>query len=94
MYFLFYLLKILQSYTQSSYRECKYFLHLRTHFLTSSRPGWCLFCPDLLYSGTFIWRIEQFNLVEVPAQMKGKFYDGDAYIVLRVRNMAFLDDIR
>lgn len=33
-------------------------------------------------AGTYVWRIEQFLVVEVPAKMVGKFYDGDAYIVL------------
>lgn len=32
--------------------------------------------------GTFVWRVEAFNMVEVPAKMVGKFYDGDAYVVL------------
>jgi hypothetical protein len=35
--------------------------------------------------GTYVWRIEQFLVVEVPKNMIGKFYDGDAYIVLHVR---------
>lgn len=39
----------------------------------------------LVSSGIFIWRVEQFNIVAVPANMTGKFYDGDAYIVLHVR---------
>lgn len=38
-----------------------------------------------LLSGTYVWRIEQFIVTEVPKNMVGKFYDGDAYIVLHVR---------
>jgi len=33
-------------------------------------------------AGTYVWRIEQFIVTEVPKNMVGKFYDGDAYIVL------------
>lgn len=32
--------------------------------------------------GTEIWRIENFELVEVPKQFYGKFYTGDSYVIL------------
>jgi len=33
-------------------------------------------------AGTWVWRIENFHVVPVPEVTVGKFFDGDAYIVL------------
>ena len=32
--------------------------------------------------GIKIWRIEKFEVKEIPKQNYGKFYDGDSYIIL------------
>jgi hypothetical protein len=40
--------------------------------------------PLALFSGTEIWRIEDFKAVALPKSDHGKFYCGDSYIVLQV----------
>jgi hypothetical protein len=35
--------------------------------------------------GTFVWRIQNFKVVPIPASEYGTFYDGDSYIVLHTR---------
>lgn len=38
----------------------------------------------IAFSGTEIWRIEDFQPVALPKSEYGKFYMGDSYIVLQV----------
>lgn len=39
----------------------------------------------LEYSGIWIWRVQDFNLTVVPKTQYGQFYQGDSYIVLKVK---------
>lgn len=41
-------------------------------------------------TGLWVWRIEQFKVVAVPKNEIGRFYSGDSYIVLNVRELPFL----
>jgi gelsolin len=34
--------------------------------------------------GMWIWRVQNFNLVAVPKNQYGQFFQGDSYIVLKV----------
>lgn len=36
-------------------------------------------------TGLWVWRIEKFQVVPVPEHDVGKFYNGDSYIILKVR---------
>ena len=45
-----------------------------------------IFCSLTLKSGLEIWRIENFNPVPVPKASYGKFFTGDSYIILKVKD--------
>lgn len=36
--------------------------------------------------GVLVWRIENFKVVPVPKNLFGQFFNGDSYIVLKVRS--------
>jgi len=42
-------------------------------------PAWAKVGKD---AGLFVWRVEKFQLHAVPEDTVGKFFDGDAYVVL------------
>lgn len=45
-------------------------------------------------AGLFVWRIEQFHVVEWPKEKIGQFHEGDSYIILHSRKVGEQDQLQ
>lgn len=65
--------------------------HQVKHDSAQSEPAWKRVGDK---AGLFIWRMEQFEVVEWPKERYGQFHQGDSYIVLHSRKVGEQDQLQ